>query len=408
MNINQVVKSNLCLGCGICSFSNENIEMKYSRRKGMNIPVVNQGSDSDNSICPAKGYDIIKNGDALYGESKYSLELGHVFSSYAVYSSSPIILSGASSGGIMTQLAIFLLSKGVVDRVAVTKFVYTEQGPRTKTFLTTSVDEIMASQGSKYCPVDISLFLKELDAFEGSVAYIGTPCQIAGIRELQRVYPKTGNKVKLTIANFCGGFKNYNNIRKIAIRHNINYRDIEYFRFRGGGQPGSMLIRDKGGKIFKAPYPEFTGYTGYSKVLRCHLCVDATGELADISCGDAWLDRYNNDPKPWSIVLCRNTEVDKLLESMVNDKVIISEPISIADVVKSQFTNIYSKKVRQAARFKLYSMLGYRIPHFDGGYSTKRTSLLLELKVFLSHRFKELIECVSLYGLLRVILRKPL
>jgi coenzyme F420-reducing hydrogenase beta subunit len=72
----------------------------------------------------------------------------------------------------MTQLAIFLLSKGVVDRVAVTKFVYTEQGPRTKTFLTTSVDEIMASQGSKYCPVDISLFLKDLDAFEGSVAYI--------------------------------------------------------------------------------------------------------------------------------------------------------------------------------------------------------------------------------------------
>ncbi len=55
---------------------------------------------------------------------------------------------------------------------------------------------------------------------------------------------------------------------------------------RGGGHPGSMLMKDNNNNQFKVSYKDYGGYSGYTKILRCHLCVDATGELADISLGD--------------------------------------------------------------------------------------------------------------------------
>ena len=407
-NISEVVKSGLCLGCGFCT-TKGNYEMKYSETKGMYVPQqIRQSDNSEFQICSAKGYSIKKMSDELFStDSCYSVDLGYSYRQFTVSSLSDKILKNASSGGIMTHILLYLLEHKIVEKIVVTKFIYTENGPRTKTFFTDDVEEIINSQGSKYCPVNMDSFIEELNIHKREkFAFAGTPCQIASLREMQKTDKILEENLVITIGNFCGGFKNYNNVRKIAKRHGIDYKNVNYFRFRGGGQPGTLLMTDSSQRFYEANYPFYAGYTGYSKILRCHLCVDATAELADIACGDAWIDEYLKDEKTWSIAICRNKFAADIILDMKNKQKIVTRDVSDDDICYSQRQNIKSKKYRYISRNNLYRRLGYQLPVFDGGFQTTGFPMTKELKIFLVHRFKETIERLGLYKLFRIMINK--
>jgi coenzyme F420 hydrogenase subunit beta len=398
-NIEDVVKSGLCLGCGICAYSDQIGKTIYSEKREQSIPLLSKQNREDHiayNICPGKGYNIIGDSDKLYNSANYDLELGRVYSQYAAYSNNKEILKSASSGGIMSHLAIYLLESKIVDRVLTTSFSY-ESGLRAVCSLAKSRDEILQSQGSKYCPVDLSIAIREIKNNGYRVAVIGTPCQIAGIRNIQKFDKAFSEKIILTIANFCGGFKNYNNIDLIAKRKGINPKNIGFFRFRGNGQPGSMLIQERTGKKVELPYPKYVGLNGIPKHLRCHLCVDATGELADIACGDAWLQRFLKDINPWSIILTRNKKADDLIKQMREAQMITTTAITLEEVKSSQHQNLTSKKVRQKSRYFLYNILGFTLPSFDGGYYDNKIKAWTEIKVFAKHGFKNLLEKLHLF-----------
>ncbi len=376
--------------------------MGYSKKRGQYIPKLfrfasDKGAEAL-AVCPGKGYSIVGDARALYENGAiYNIDLGYVHKVYAVHSNDEAVLEKASSGGLITELCLYLLAEKIVDRVVVTKFIYTHEGIRTKTIMTDSTAEILESQGSKYCPVNISDVLKELERFDGKVAFVGTPCHVAGIRALQKEADKLKGKEIITIANFCGGYKSYKNIMRLAKIHDIDFDKIEYFRFRGGGQPGSLLMSDVSGKTIQIPYPKYVGYTGYSRHLRCRLCVDATAELADIACGDAWLPRFENTPSPWSIVITRNSLASSLVERMIETKRITAAPITLQEVIESQKLNIRSTKYRQTARMRFYKMLGHKLPKFDGGYRKESTGLKTELIVHVKHKLTVFLEKIGLY-----------
>lgn len=356
-------------------------------------------------ICPGKGYKIIGDAERLYESAKCDLELGRSYNQYAAFSNDAEILANASSGGIMSQIAVFLLERNLVDRVLTTHFTYVS-GPRTLCILAKSKGDIIRSQGSKYCPVDLSLAIREIKSNNYRVAIIGTPCQIAGIRNIQNRDQSFSDKLVLTIANFCGGIKSYNNIDLLAERQHIKPTAVKFFRFRGNGQPGSMLIEDSYGKTAEVPYPKYVGLNGLSKHLRCHLCVDATGELADIACGDAWLPRFLQDEHPWSIIVTRNKSADDLIKKMIDDQSITISGITTDEIKLSQRENLTSKKVRQKSRYYLYRTLGYQLPQFDGGYFDNSIDLLTELKVFSKHKVKQLLETLHLFPFIHGLLKQ--
>lgn len=407
-SIEDVVKSDLCLGCGLCTIRGNYI-MNYSETKGKYIPsMVRQCDDVELKICPGKGYNIKRGSAQLYSDNaEYSVDLGYVNNQFAVSSLSDRILQNASSGGVMTQIILYLLEKKIVDNVVVTKFIYTDNGVRTHTFFSNSAEKVLEAQGSKYCPVNMDSFIKELDSYKhNKFAFVGTPCQIAAVREIQQLDKAVRENLVLTIGTFCGGFKSYNNIRKLAQRNGVDYKNVVYFRFRGGGQPGSLLMNDVHGNSYNVDYPVYSGYTGYSKLLRCHLCVDATGELADISCGDAWLEEYIEDKKTWSIVLCRNRLATSVLQGMEAEHKIVLRGISNEKIGKSQRQNLKSKKYRYLSRNRLYRLLGYKLPFFDGGFHSVSDSLTTEMKIYMTHRIKELVEIMGLYNGFRKLIKK--
>jgi coenzyme F420 hydrogenase subunit beta len=407
-NLEGIVKKGLCIGCGICAYSEEIGKTVYSEKRDQFIPLITKENKRDElayNICPGKGYNIIEESEILFKSAKYDLELGRVFDQYAAFSNDKQILERASSGGIMSHIAIFLLESKTVDRVLTTQFSY-EGEPRTVCILAKSREEILQSQGSKYCPVDLSNAIREIKNNDYCVAIIGTPCQIAGIRNIQKIDQSFNKNIFITIANFCGGFKSYNNIRLIAKRKGIKSNKIKFFRFRGNGQPGSMLIEETTGKKIELPYPKYVGLNGISKHLRCHLCVDATGELADLACGDAWLPRFLEDINPWSVLITRNEKADDLVKRMRESNMITTQSISLEDIKKSQHENINSKKVRQKSRYYLYKILGFTLPSFDGGYHENKIKIWTEIKVYTKHKIKSLLEKLHLFQLVYKIVIK--
>jgi len=401
-SVRSAVKNHLCMGCGICSVGELNHQMVFSKSNDCMVPSNWKNDDAGLSdfVCPAKGYAIKSEAENLFGlDGKYDVELGYVHSLVAAHAIDGKVLENASSGGLITLILCYLLEKGLVDYVSVTHFECDSSGVHTRTFLTNKKEDILKAQGSKYCPVDLSGLIEELHTTDAKVAIMATPCAVAGIRNIQKEdknYIKAD--VRFMISNFCGGHKSFKNIKRLAEIHHVDYYNLKDFRFRGEGQPGSLRFVEKSGKVAKTAYPLYVGLNGYSKMLRCHLCVDATGELADIACGDAWIPRFEKDEHPWSMMICRTKETSAIIEQMAKENYLTVEKVTMNEVKLSQRLNLASKKKRQATRRKLYGMLGYKLPNlYDEGYNLELTSMKTEWTVFLKHKMKLMAEKTGLY-----------
>lgn len=396
-NIKQVVNTGLCVSCGACTIMGKNEDTFMVEKNGIFIPNLDYINEESFDICPGKGYPIIKLGNELFSDAaNNSIDLGRWEEAYAIRSMDEEILKNASSGGIMTSIAKYLLENSYVDGVVTTKIEYGVNGPRPKSFIATNFNDLKLSQGSKYAPVAIFEIIKLIENFEGKLLFIGIPCHIAALRLMQKNNEQLKEKVPLTMSNFCGGYRNLRETDKIIERSGFDKKNVVFFRYRGGGQPGSMRIVDKFNNKVDLKYPNYAKMTGVIKHLRCRVCVDATGELADFSCGDAWLPKYQKSTNAWSIILLRSKKAVEIITEMSLENYIIKEDISVEEIKKSQEGNLVSKKIRQQARRNLYNLLGYRLPVFDGGYYNNN-DVLFELKVHISHTIFSVLEKVGLY-----------
>lgn len=404
-SIKEVVAKSLCISCGACVAAKPQarLEMKESPQAGMYFPETDLppgawGSGKEFDVCPGKGYEIERLADSLYpGSPNRDVFLGHWASAWACRSLSERLGRNAASGGIMTSLCQHLLASGVVDGAVVTGFTFGSPGPRPKAFIATTTDELFAAQGSKYCPVPMDQVLAEVREFSGRVVFVGTPCQIAGLRLLQGREPKLKDKVPVTVGNFCGGFRDLRETDRIIRRAQHSPDCVTQFRYRGGGQPGSMKIVDESGSITTLTYPDYVRLTGVTKNRRCRMCVDATAELADFACGDAWIPRFLESGLQWSILLARSEYASRVIDEMKNIGALELAEVSREEIMSSQKGNLTSKKVRQQARRKLYRILGFALPEFDGGYVKHKSGIALELKVFLSQSLLALLETLRIY-----------
>lgn len=406
----RIIKSSkLCISCGACVIASDGkIQLKEVYNKGMYLPyILDEISDEEanriKKACPGNGYQIVSMANDLFGNNtKYDYRIGRYQNLYAIKCCSEEIIKKASSGGIMTALPKYLLEKGIVQGIVATKFIYDDGKIYPFTKIYTNSEALLETQGSKYMPVPALQAVEEIIKFNGHVLFIGTPCQIAGLKLLQQDNKVLKEKIKYTVSNFCGGFKDMRELSRFKSIAKMNNEKISYFQYRGDGQPGRLLMISENGKKWERPYTRYSGLTGYMKYYRCRLCVDATAELADISCGDAWLKKYLDIGGNWSLVITRNNELEKHLHQMSSESLINLENTSLAELIESQKTNIISKKERYRGRLNFFKFSGYPLTDFDGGFnSNKKTNILFEAKVYYEQLFKYFLERIGLYMILR-------
>ncbi len=188
----------------------------------------------------------------------------------------------AQDGGAVTALLTALLEQGYLDGALLSH----KHGPlRGETVLATSIEEIRQGAGSVY---DQSYPLAKLalglpHGIE-RIALVGTPCQVTGLRALQR-YPwryrrAPVEKVVLAIALFCTRSFDPQRLTLELVRRGLELErtarvDIREGTFRAYDATGAMIFETKVSRL------------GPAALAGCDECADFTGALADIAAGNA-------------------------------------------------------------------------------------------------------------------------
>ncbi|MCG8688715.1 MAG: Coenzyme F420 hydrogenase/dehydrogenase, beta subunit C-terminal domain [Desulfobacterales bacterium] len=372
-SIDDIIVKDLCISCGACvsSLPEGKGKMILDSNKGIYVPQLDLRDDNDIAkrafdVCPGKGLAIDQISEDLFGDTPHKrYELGRYRIFFAAHASDRQILEHASSGGVITTIAAYLLNQGLIQGVTASRFVYGNTGPRVESFMATSLEDLISAQGSKYCPTSTNTLITQCRKQGGAFLFSGTPCHIEALRLAQQQDSSLKELFPYTIANFCAGYRDYRHLDGMIRYDQMDPEAVTYFRFRGGGQPGSLKAEDKNGRTISAPYPDYDRRTQITKQKRCVYCIDATGELADFSCGDAWLDRLLETDTPWSIILGRSKKAEQILKDMIQEGILTTTDVTEDEICYSQRQNLQSKKFRQRKRMILSKLFGIALPQWD-------------------------------------------
>ncbi|MCK5707920.1 MAG: Coenzyme F420 hydrogenase/dehydrogenase, beta subunit C-terminal domain [Candidatus Aureabacteria bacterium] len=348
-NIENIVKERTCTGCGtcysICPVSC--IAIEENVKEGIFLPSIDMEKCTDCGLCikVCPQTDLIKN-EFLNKEQFYGKSLLNFYG----YSENKNIRYDSSSGGLITSLAIFSLKNRLVDGVIAVRSK-SDNPLRFESIICRTEEDILSSRGSKYCPVSVNTILKNIveeDKKESTYMFIGLPCHLKGLDKFTSIYPELENKIKYKMALFCSHISNYHGTEFILKKWRISLTNVNKLRYRGNGWPGAMSIIEKNGQetsIYSGTYwgKYFANYFFTPKY--CFLCDDFFGLESDISFGDAWLDKFNEDKEGVSLGIVRSDKGKKLMMECKENKAIFFDELSKKEIEKSQYGQVLFKNI---------------------------------------------------------------
>jgi len=340
--IQDVVDWGLCTGCGACY---------YACTKG-GVSLVNVESvgirprfDQDAcrsctaclSICPGYIVDGDMETGTLPKTTKADHEFGPVLEIWEGWATDPEIRYKASSGGILSALALYCLERE--NMAFVLHAGMDEEKPWTnRTVQSRTRAEILAQTGSRYAPASPCDGLGAIQEANSPCVFIGKPCDATAVALLRRQRPELDKKLGLVLTFFCAGTPSTRGTLDLTKSLDVPLEKITAVRYRGEGWPGRFKVlygnpmREKSFS-YEESWGRLTGY----RPLRCHLCPDGLGRVADISCGDAWEKFSNNGKDPGrSIVLVRTRRGQKILRSAMAANYVELTPVSASAVLAAQ------------------------------------------------------------------------
>lgn len=373
----DVVKANLCVGCGICeALSNHTAIQLRIDSDGFYRPVIT-GDTSElwatiKEICPGIVLRQEHNSNAgklarLWGPVKLGC-LGH--------STDPQLRWRASSGGALSAFLIYLLETKQVDYI-----LQCGAGESTPSLLPTmhvsyTAQDVIESSGSRYAPTAPLVDIRNLlDKDNSRLAFVGKPCDIAALRSYIKTYYDTENRFIVCVSFFCAGIPSLFATHKVISTLGLELEDVKAFRYRGFGWPGYATAIDRNGREWSMSYENsWVKILGREIQFRCRICPDGMGEMADIAFGDAW---YIKDGSPdfqerpgRNVIIARTTKGLELLHDAVNAKYIETSEFSLSDLEAMQ---PYQRTRRRtiAARLLALWLLGKATPHYSGFYMVR-------------------------------------
>lgn len=282
--ISKIIKYDLCIGCGLCEavLGKEFCSMELND-KGFYEPIVKEVLDKKESkllksVCPGIHVETTPNKGA-WGSMKSICE---------AWAADKAIRHKAASGGVVTSLAISLLEHHEVDAILQVgvkdgSYLYNElKVSRTK-------EAILANAQSRYAPALVFPNIKNiLDSSSDTYAFIGKPCDIAGMKNYLSLFPSYKERIKFFISIFCAGMPSYNATERTWQQSGHKDAPVS-LKYRGDGWPGDFCAKFKNGDKYEISYNDSWGkILGKSLSFRCKICPDGIGMLADVAVGDSW------------------------------------------------------------------------------------------------------------------------
>ncbi len=421
INISYVVKEGLCHQCGTCySICPQNcITIKRDEMHNY-VPVIDEQLCSKCKLCLKVCPGIEVNFDSLISsdlreQSKYHPKIGQYQKSFLGYSTDEKIRDRASSGGIVPAIMVYLLEAGAIDGAVVVKSI--EKDPFTpQIFIAKTPQEIFDSMQSKYHPVCLNTILRDIDNTDGKYALAGLPCHIQGLRKYER-FKVLEKKIFITLGLFCGLNLRFDSLEFLVYKVEEDLGSLQNVYYREGKWPGKTVLKfsktnkyivDKNmiNHIFTLP--------------RCLYCIDHTSELADISCGDAWLrEVLEKGDSGWSAIISRSSKGQEILDKLQREDEVFLENVDINKIVESQYPMLCFKKENSWLRMKMSKIIGQKVPQYDIQSLNKSISifylignitLILVIYLMKIDRFKNLVMNLpmSVLNLYKILILKLL
>jgi coenzyme F420 hydrogenase subunit beta len=118
---------------------------------------------------------------------------------------------------------------------------------------------------------------------------------------------------------------------------NVSPEKVASLRYRGEGWPGKFnVVSNYGGGEKSFSYMESWGRLSHYRSLRCQLCPDGLGRIADISCGDAWERFGQGQDMGRSIAVVRTQRGQQILHRAMAAKYVELEPVGATAIHAGQ------------------------------------------------------------------------
>jgi len=344
MNIESIVKNNLCTGCGACISEDKSKQSKMIwDENGFLVPQL--GLDSTQKqmvkVCP---FAIQQKNEDELGElflktntGHYNEKLGYYTNLYAGYAKE--YRETSSSGGIATYVFKALLEQKIVDHL----FIVKEKNGEYSYQFFSDFQDITKISKTRYVPVTMVELFEKISTIEGKVAVSGVACFVKAIRLKQFYYPEFKEKIPFIVGIICGGLKSKYYTDFLAQSAGC-FSEYGFAQYRVKDKDRYALdykfscIEKHNNKIHMVEMKSLGDMwgTGLFKSNACDFCDDVVTELADISLGDAWLDPYDKSGLGNSIVITRSLMAETIISTGLESQDLVLDKLPESIVLKSQ------------------------------------------------------------------------
>jgi len=354
-----------CTGCGLC-VSERDKQFSEDQKHFLYPNLDSTDQEFCSTVCPASG-------NAVNNHATGSI-WGNVISSYLGWSSDEEARYRASSGGVTTAACLYLIEQGLVDGI-----IQTKKDPldlrKTITVVSKTKNDVLECTGSRYTTSSPLQKIRELIEPGKKYAFVGKPCDVSALR-MYMISGKAGwtKQIVYLFSFFCAGQPSLKaNDRLLSALGCENPEDLKELSYRGNGWPGVAQAILKSGQSNEMEY-EKSWMTILGRDVRkcCRFCADGTGEMADVSSGDAWYLTSEGKPDfhehPGRNVVFTRTEVgDALLKKMIQDRAVIVERYDAEkDGLKKSQPYHYNRKASLGSLRIAMILCGRNFPRYSG------------------------------------------
>jgi coenzyme F420 hydrogenase subunit beta len=287
-NISQVVSQKLCNTCGACFAVCSYNAIRYQETVGgYYFPVVNPEACTHCglcfSVCPGINFS-----DRLFQRMPDDPFTGQALNAFVGKSTNKELFENSQSGGIVSALLVHAMESGRI-KGAVTVSMEAGTPPRPVVRIARNRHEIYQSQKSKYCPVPLLCFFRDLEKEDGPMAVVGVSCQIHGLHNILDKMPKLGNKIAFTVGLVCDRVMTYAALDFLVDKSAIDNQTKVVMHFRDksiSGYPGNVHVFSNKGISVEIPSSVRIGIKDFFTPARCRICFDKMNVFSDITVGD--------------------------------------------------------------------------------------------------------------------------